>query len=792
MANNTTTMSTNIPHNHISSKTSSSTTSTSQQKSLITTILILCTLLISQVSAGPTAHPQSSFIVTNAHVMGTWKVPCSSNSDNYSVHVGKVDDSSGEIVVSMAYQGKKFFKSIPNTPLISTTFGTDQFGPGDGIFEPTLSDTDICNQATLATVTIPTNTNRLQFFGDLIGTSSKCQNLNWWMEFYIGDSLPGSNEKRELKMDVKVGRVTVDGSVKEIPERVVMSIESDADEEYYGFGEQFSFLNAKGRSIPIITQEGGIGRGLQPITFLLNRFEKGTGGTPVSTYSAVPQYISSKNYLLHLPNFTAFTNFDLTNPTKTIIRSNSNTVTYSIMKHESYLDLIELYSGIYCGRQPMVPEWTGEGVVLGLEGGSEKVFPVLRKVVEAGVPVVASWMQDWAGVREQKILGYTQSRVWFNWESDDALFYINSFLADVSSKQTPSKNNYYKIAESSGYLIKNNQNKTYVLNSGPGFSIGLMDLSNPNAVKWFQDIVRKEVFEIGVSGYMADFGEYLPMDSVLASGVDPNVYHNQFPDDWASLNEPFLTEYPTSLIFQRSWNSKSPGKIQMLWHGDQLPSYDSNDGLQSAIYAALSSGFSGMPISHTDIGGFTIVKAYGIPIYSRTEELLSRWMEWAAFTPLFRTHPGSIKEDLQVYDTPNLLRQLKFTSGLFKSLQPYRRKLIKDANERGLPYLRPMVMMFPDDSEGWNDIKPYQQFMVGDGLLVTVVVDCGVTHVKVRFPCGKEGGVKWREVWTGRVFRGGDEVVVDAKVGRPAMFLPVERVDGGLLDGMLEFVKGYM
>ncbi|KAJ3312013.1 hypothetical protein HDU76_002985, partial [Blyttiomyces sp. JEL0837] len=725
--------------------------------------------------------------------------------------VGIQNDPSCGAVVSISFNEQAFAQSVCNTPLISTTFGTDTFGPGDGIFKATLVDTTLCQLAAIDTVnvTAPTTTTsspRITLSGSLSGSSATCNNLSWSFGLQVPDL-----KSNELQFDAGVFGTAVD--------RVVISLFSSASEEIYGLGEQFSFLNLKGRSVPVITQEGGIGRGLQPITYFMNNFGNGAGGCIDCTYSAVPQFISSgfnasqpfQPYAFYLRDTTSFTNFDLSQSAKSIIRiDNTNKVSGSwiLSNQNTYLELISLYTGLHSGRQQIVPEWTGEGLILGVEGGSQNVYQVLDKVTGYGIPVVASWMQDWAGVRNQTIAGQVQNRVWFNWEWDDvqypnwpefvsnltkrynarSLVYVNSFLADVTAKTTGYKKNYYKIAESLGYLIRNSTNQTYIISSGAGFTIGLMDFTNRNAVSWFQNIIRNNVFGVeGVKGYMADFGEYLPMDSILSSGVDPKVYHNQFPDDWASLNSPFLTEFNDSLIFHRSWNSKTPSKTNMIWLGDQLPSYDSNDGLQSAIIASLGSGFSGMAISHHDIGGFTIVKGAGISVFTRTEELLSRWMEVAAFSPLFRNHPGSVRTDLQIYDSANLLKQLNLTVGLFVSLQPYRRKLIQDANQYGYPFLRPMVMQFPNETKGyWNGIT-YQQYMMGDSLLVGMggAEKAGVTKVTVKLPTGVG---RWVELWSQGVFEAGSSASVGAVVGRPPIFVRENRIDGGLLDGLVEFV----
>lgn len=52
--------------------------------------------------------------------------------------------------------------------------------------------------------------------------------------------------------------------------RVFLTYSSEGNERFYGFGEQFSHMDFKGKRVPIFVQEQGIGRGDQPITFAAN------------------------------------------------------------------------------------------------------------------------------------------------------------------------------------------------------------------------------------------------------------------------------------------------------------------------------------------------------------------------------------------------------------------------------------------------------------------------------------------------------------------------------------------
>lgn len=76
------------------------------------------------------------------------------------------------------------------------------------------------------------------------------------------------------------GFVMISSSEEEIEEmkakesqefnRVWFTYSSEGNERFYGFGEQFSHMDFKGKRVPIFVQEQGIGRGDQPITFAAN------------------------------------------------------------------------------------------------------------------------------------------------------------------------------------------------------------------------------------------------------------------------------------------------------------------------------------------------------------------------------------------------------------------------------------------------------------------------------------------------------------------------------------------
>jgi alpha-glucosidase len=237
---------------------------------------------------------------------------------------------------------------------------------------------------------------------------------------------------------------------------------------------------------------------------------------------------------------------------------------------------------------------------------------------------------------------------------------------------------------------------------------------------------------------MADFGEYLPFDAVLYSGEDAAAYHNRYPEEWAKLTVQALEESGRAgdvLFFMRSAWLRSPQYNSVFWEGDQLVTWDANDGLKSVILGALSGGISGHAMSHSDIGGYTVTE-YDAPgcTFLRTEELLNRWTELSTFgAALFRTHVGSStsSSNFNVYDSPESIAHFAKFASIFGALKPYRDTLIQEALSAGLPLIRPLAMNYAYDDEAWTIQDAY---LFGDDFLVAPCTDEGSVVVDVYMP----------------------------------------------------------
>ena len=208
--------------------------------------------------------------------------------------------------------------------------------------------------------------------------------------------------------------------------RTTLSFSSPDDERFHGFGHQYSAFNLRGKTVPILTTEQGVGRGLQPITAALNEFAHGSGGNCHTTYSATPVFLTSRNFGMIVENREPIL-FDLCGSTKnvaslTVINgpgSRADSCLRKVLSMGFASSRSPRDGRLTTGRQAPLPKWaTGSGAIVGYEGGTDAVRALHAKLKKANVTVAAFWLQDWSGLRQDTF----GSRLWWNWELDEVQY----------------------------------------------------------------------------------------------------------------------------------------------------------------------------------------------------------------------------------------------------------------------------------------------------------------------------------------------------------------------------------
>ncbi|PWA45755.1 Galactose mutarotase-like domain-containing protein [Artemisia annua] len=122
-------------------------------------------------------------------------------------------------------------------------------------------------------------------------------------------------------------------------------------------------------------------------------------------------------------------------------------------------------------------------------------------------------------------------------------------------------------------------------------------------------------------------------------------------EDWKSSLAGKDKEDPSGslVFFMRAGFRNCPKWAMLFWEGDQMVSWQANDGKESSVVGLPSSGLCGYAFNHSDIGCYSVVNLPRFK-YNRDEELLLRWMEQNAFTTIFRTHEPTHTGYLQFGD----------------------------------------------------------------------------------------------------------------------------------------------
>lgn len=322
----------------------------------------------------------------------------------------------------------------------------------------------------------------------------------------------------------------------------------------------------------------------------------------------------------------------------------------------------------------------------------------------------------------------------------------------------------YKDAASKGVFVTDSLGRPY-LDKQFYFGRGsLIDIFKPEARDWFWNKYNKQI-QIGIAAWWGDLGEpeSHPADIYHITGKADEV-HNIYGHYWDKmLFEKYAQNYPETRLFhlQRSGFAGSQRYSAFPWTGDVSRSWG---GLQAQLPLLLTMSISGLGYIHSDAGGF----AQGV----KDDELYTRWLQFAVFTPILRPH-GSVIPSEPVYWSEKTQEVVRKYMQLRYALIPYNYTLAWQNTTKGLPLMRPMFYMSKADTAALN---ANNQYFWGDNLLVAPVIQKGLTSRSVYLPAGN-----WFDYHTGIQYSGGqlieypltiDDIPVFVKAGS---FIPTYR-----------------
>ncbi len=533
------------------------------------------------------------------------------------------------------------------------------------------------------------------------------------------------------------------------------------DEAVFGGGEQYRKTNLRGEAVVNFVSEHIRASTILEKALLPKWLYREKSPGEIGSYAPMPVFVTDRRRLI-LFDTTADGRSDFTAQDSLFFEFDACPKRLLLLMAASYEGLARLLNNHIPNRQ-YLPDWCAEGMILGVQGGTQTVLDKTFAMLDAGAKICGVWSQDWSG-EKRTVMG---KQVYWNWEVDEKLYpalkeairklnargvkflaYINPYLVKGGR--------LYKYCRKQGWLITKQDGSVYHIKSTT-FDAGMLDLTNPDAVKYIKEtLIGKNMLDLGVSGWMADFGEYLPTDCVLHDG-DPAELHNAWPVLWAKINREAIEEYGAKdvLFFTRSGYLGIQSYAPFLWNGDQHTDYTKDYGMPCVMPASFSLGFSGVTMVHCDIGGF-----FSFGKMKRDEELFTRWMEMGTFSLLMRSHESIRPWANAQFDAPGVKAHTVRLTKIHAALAPYIAHVAADA-EKGIPALRPDFWF----AEDYGDSRePYACFL-GDDLFVCPVIRKGAKRKKVFLPEGE-----WVHLWSGNVLKGERRHTVEAPLGYPPVF----------------------
>ena len=307
----------------------------------------------------------------------------------------------------------------------------------------------------------------------------------------------------------------------------------------------------------------------------------------------------------------------------------------------------------------------------------------------------------------------------------------------------------FEPAAAAGALTRNRAGEPYLYRYGADiddlFLVGQFDFFGQAGADAYARLLDEAIAD-GYDGWMEDFGEYTPLDSVSAGGIDGTRAHNPYPTRYHCAAHDAVADAGRPIVrYQRSgWTGSAPC-AQVVWGGDPTTAFGF-DGLRSALTQALSAGLSGISVWGSDVGGF-----FAIGDRALSPELLARWVQLGAVSGVMRTQANGVavpaKPRPQVID-PDQIGNWRRYAKLRTQLYPYLVAAQRAYRRSGVPLMRHLALTEPGDKRA---AATEDAFMLGPDLLAAPVLDEGAVRRTAYLPRGR-----WVDVWRSAAYEEDD------------------------------------
>jgi alpha-D-xyloside xylohydrolase len=487
-------------------------------------------------------------------------------------------------------------------------------------------------------------------------------------------------------------------------------------EKLFGCGESFTRLDKRGQKL------------------VMWAYDAYSVQTPYM-YKPVPFFMSSRGYGI----------FVHTNAPTTLDLGHSYDGAATVYLGDDVLDLFFFFGSpkeilseytSLTGRASVPPLWSF-GLWMGRETYSSEaeVREVAKKLREQRIPSdVIHLDTGWTEVPHRCDFEFSSSR--FD-DPKKMLSDLENAGFRVSLWQLPYLNPNNKLhseVTEKGYAVLSAYGK-------PPVDDAVIDMSNPEAVKWYQEKLAK-LLKDGVGIFTADFGEAAPLTGIYHEDASSFLEHNLYPLRYNKTVADVTREVTGSgHIYARSaWAGSQ--RYPLHWGGDA----EITDGaMASTLRGGLSLGLCGFTFWSHFIGGFS---------RSTPAALYLRWLAFGVLTSHSRCHGAPPTEPWE-YGEEFVAKFRRIVEMRYR-LMPYIYAQARLSSEQGYPMLRTLFFEYPEDPACWTIEDEY---MFGEDILVAPLIEN--THSRTLYlPPGRwvdyqdaatYEGARWHRIEAGEV-----------------------------------------
>lgn len=459
----------------------------------------------------------------------------------------------------------------------------------------------------------------------------------------------------------------------------------------------------------------------------------------------------------------------------------ADAINYYFVKGDNADDVIHGYREL-TGKAPIVPKWA-----MGFWQSRERyhtqqeIIETVKEFRKRGVPL-DNIVLDWR---------YWEDPKWGSHEFDlkrfpDAEGMIkelhDKLHAQLMISVWPKFNkgtDHFNEMEQNGFLFMRNVEKKRKDWVGEGYESTFYDPFNPEGGKLFWKQIDAKLNSKGIDAWWLDATEPDMHSNIsieerkrnmspTALGPGAKYFNGYSLVNSKSVYEGQRKSSPDKRVFilTRSAFAGQQRYGAATWSGDIVSRWSD---LKDQIATGINFSLSGIPYWTMDIGGFSVEKRYERATgetLNEWRELNTRWYQFGAFCPLFRSHGqyplreiyNIAPEDHPAYKSMLYYNKLRYV------LMPYFYSLAGKSYHDDYTIMRGLVMDFNNDPRVLNI---NDQYMCGPSLLINPVYTYQSRDRKVYLPAS----AGWYDLYTGQYFEGGQTITADAPFERIPVFV---------------------